>query len=302
MTPPKRFRLLIVDDQPINIHALHQVFHADHEIFMATSGRQALDFCLNNPLPDLILLDVMMPDMDGLDVCRQLKADPLTEAIPIIFVTAQTEPEEQTAALEAGGVDFITKPICPAVVRARVRTHLTLKMQSDLLRAQALTDGLTGVANRRRFDDALQLEWRHCQRRRSPLAVLMIDIDHFKLFNDCYGHQAGDRCLRAVGEALQAAFRRPYDLVARYGGEEFVCLMPECSLSDARTMAEEAVLAVRRLAIPHERSPTAPIVTISAGIAACVPGEPGEAPERLMQLADAALYGAKRQGRNRVAV
>lgn len=302
MTQPKRFRLLIVDDQPINIHTLHQVFHADHELFMATSGRQALDFCLNNPLPDLILLDVMMPDMDGLEVCRKLKADPLTEAIPIIFVTAQTEPEEQTAALEAGGVDFITKPICPAVVRARVRTHLTLKMQSDLLRAQALTDGLTGVANRRRFDDALQLEWRRCLRRRAPLAVLMIDIDHFKQFNDCYGHQAGDRCLRAVGEALQASFRRPYDLVARYGGEEFVCLMPECSLTDARTMAEEAVLAVRRLAIPHERSPTAPVVTISAGIATCVPGEPGEAPERLMQRADAALYEAKRQGRNRVAV
>lgn len=174
-TLPARPRLLVVDDQPINIQTLYQIFHADHEVFVATSGEQALAFCRGNPLPDLILLDVVMPGLDGLAVCRQLKADPVLANIPVIFVTACMDPADETRALEAGGVDFITKPVNPMVVRARVKTHLTLKAQGDFLRSLVFIDGLTGVANRRRFDEALLSEWRQCQRVGTPLALLMID-------------------------------------------------------------------------------------------------------------------------------
>ena len=156
-TLPERPRLLVVDDQPINIQTLYQIFHADHEIFMATSGDQALAFCRDNVPPDLILLDVVMPGMDGIEVCRRLKSDPALADIPVIFVTARSDPADEAGALAAGGVDFIAKPVNPAVVRARVKTHLTLKAQTDLLHSLVFIDGLTGVANRRRFDEALQI-------------------------------------------------------------------------------------------------------------------------------------------------
>lgn len=297
---PERPRLLVVDDQPINIQTLYQVFHNDHEVFMSTSGTQALDFCRNTP-PDLILLDVVMPEMDGLETCRRLKADAATADIPIIFVTAQSDPQDETRVLEAGGVDFITKPINPAVVRARVKTHLTLKAQNDLLRSLVFIDGLTGVANRRRFDEALQTEWRRCRRSRTPLTLLMIDIDHFKAYNDRYGHQAGDTCLQSVAAALRGGFSRSHDLVARYGGEEFACLMPECDLAAGQHQAEELRAGVAALGIPHAGSPTASQVTLSIGVAVAHPNGDG-ASDGLIAAADAALYEAKSGGRNRVCV
>jgi diguanylate cyclase (GGDEF)-like protein len=296
--PETPSRLLVVDDQSVNIQALYQIFHADHEVFMATSGAQALEICANNP-PDLILLDVVMPEMDGLEVCRRLKADPLTANIPVIFVTGQSDPADETRGFETGAVDFITKPVTPAVVRARVKTHLTLKAQTDLLRSLVFIDGLTGVANRRHFDESLAAEWRHCRRNGLPLALLMIDIDHFKLYNDQYGHPTGDACLQTVGVTLKQGFGRSHDLVARYGGEEFACLMPECDLASALTKAEALRLAVEQLAIPHAASPVAPGVTLSIGVATLVPGDQDK-PRDLVSLADLALYKAKNNGRNRV--
>jgi diguanylate cyclase (GGDEF)-like protein len=295
---PLRPRLLIVDDQPINIQALYQVFQADHEVFMATSGEQALDFCRRDP-PDLILLDVMMPEMDGLEVCRRLKAESATADIPVIFVTAQEDPADETRALEAGGVDFIVKPVNRAVVRARVRTHLTLKAQADLLRSLAFIDGLTGVANRRRFDESLQAEWRHCRRGAGPLTLIMIDIDHFKRYNDQYGHQAGDACLQQVAAAIKQCLGRSHDLVARYGGEEFVCLLPDCNPAGAARKAEVLRQAVAALGIPHETSSVAATVTVSLGVATCMPDANATA-DQLLAAADAALYAAKTGGRNRV--
>jgi diguanylate cyclase (GGDEF)-like protein len=291
-------RLLVVDDQPINIQALYQIFHGDHEVFMATNGQQALEFCQQDP-PDLILLDVMMPNMDGLEVCRRLKAHSLTREVPVIFVTAQESPDEETRALEAGAVDFITKPVNPAVVRARVRTHLTLKRQADLLRSLAFVDGLTGVANRRRFDDSLQREWRRSRRNGASLALLLIDVDHFKQFNDCYGHLVGDSCLQAVAGALKANMGRPHDLAARYGGEEFACLLPETHLAGALAKAEELRQAVQALNIPHALSSIATVVTISIGVAAVVPMM-NLSPDQLLSAADEQLYKAKHSGRNRV--
>lgn len=296
MSLPERPRLLLVDDQPINIHVLYEIFHAEHEVFAVTSGREALDFCQATP-PDMILLDVMMPDLDGHEVCRRLKADRATADIPVIFVTAQSDPADETRALEAGGVDFITKPANPAVVRARVKTHLTLRAQTELLRQLAFLDGLTGLANRRRFDEALQTEWRHCWRRQAPLTLMMIDIDHFKRFNDRYGHQAGDACLQDVAATLKAAFGRPHDLVARYGGEEFVCLLPETDLPAGEAKARALIADVQGLAIPNDDGLDPAVVTISIGVATTMPGEAGD-PRAAMALADRALYEAKHAGRN----
>lgn len=296
-TLPARPRLLVVDDQPINIQTLYQIFHADHEVFMATSGEQALAFCRGNPLPDLILLDVVMPGLDGLAVCRQLKADPVLANIPVIFVTACMDPADETRALEAGGVDFITKPVNPMVVRARVKTHLTLKAQEDFLRSLVFVDGLTGVANRRRFDEALLSEWRQCRRAGTPLALLMIDIDHFKRYNDHYGHPTGDACLQQVAAVLKAAMQRACDLVARYGGEEFVCLLPGCDQAPALAKAQALQAALAAQGIAHEASPTAAWVTLSIGVAVAQP-QAGGSPAALVAAADAALYSAKHRGRN----
>ena len=296
-TLPARPRLLVVDDQPINIQTLYQIFHADHEVFVATSGEQALAFCRGNPLPDLILLDVVMPGLDGLAVCQQLKADPVLANIPVIFVTACMDPADETRALEAGGVDFITKPVNPMVVRARVKTHLTLKAQGDFLRSLVFIDGLTGVANRRRFDEALLSEWRQCQRAGTPLALLMIDIDHFKRYNDHYGHPTGDACLQQVAAVLKAAMQRACDLVARYGGEEFVCLLPGCDQAPALAKAQALQAALAAQGIAHEASPTAAWVTLSIGVAVAQP-QAGGSPAALVAAADAALYSAKHRGRN----
>lgn len=294
-------RLLVVDDQPINIQALYRSFAADHQVFMATSGQQALQVAAQQR-PDLILLDLELPDMDGLAVCQALKGQEVTRDIPVIFVTAHGNDEVETRGLEAGAVDFIHKPINPAVVRARVRTQLTLKQQSDLLRRLAFIDGLTGLHNRRAFDERLARELRHAARTVQPLALALIDVDFFKPYNDHYGHQAGDDALRAVAQALQQAMLRPVDLAARYGGEEFVCLLPETAAAGAQAVAERLRAAVQALALPHAHSQAAPVLTVSIGVAAWPTqlDRPAPAPEALIQAADAALYDAKHGGRNRV--
>jgi len=219
-TPLARPRLLVVDDQPINIQVMHQIFGSQYQVFMATSGVQALEFCRRTP-PDLILLDVVMPGMDGFEVCQALKTDPDTHDIPVIFVTAHTDAHQETRRLDMGAVDFISKPVNPAVVRARVKTQITLKFQSDLMRKLVFLDGLTGVFNRRYFDQQLSVEVARARRTSSPLALIMLDVDFFKRYNDRYGHQAGDDCLRLIAATLKESLRRPGDLVARYGGEEF---------------------------------------------------------------------------------
>jgi len=291
LPPGRRPRLLIVDDQPANIQALHRVFAADCQVLMATDGARALALCRERQ-PDLVLLDVQMPGMDGYQLCAELKADPLLRAIPVIFVTAQDRPEDETRALDAGAADFITKPFNPTVVRARVRTQLTLKAQADLLRELAFVDGLTGVHNRRHFDERFGAEARRAQRTRAPLAIVLADVDHFKRYNDALGHLAGDDCLRRVAAALRTCLRRPTDLLARYGGEEFVSLLPDTDLAGAIGVAQLMEDTVRALALPHPG--VAGPVTISLGVAAGTQ-EPG-----LVEAADRALYLAKAAGRGRV--
>ena len=294
-----RPQLLIVDDQPLNIRLFHEIFHADHEVFFATSGEDALEFCQTN-FPDVILLDVIMPGLNGYEVCRRLKQDERTREIPVIFVTAQSDASEEEDGLAAGAVDFIAKSASANVMRARVGTLIALKRQSDLLRQMARVDALTGLANRRHFDETLGSEWRRCTRSGNPLSLVMIDLDHFKLFNDYYGHQAGDSCLQQVSACLKAGFARSHDLVARYGGEEFVCVMPETSLHGAEAKAQTLEKAVRALRIPHDKSSVAGgIVTISLGVAVAMPNVGGDCAE-LMLCADRSLYMAKEAGRGQV--
>ena len=296
-----RPKLLVVDDQPINIQVIHQIFSADCQVFMATSGAQALSICKDNP-PDLVLLDVVMPGMDGFEVCAKLQADETTKNIPVIFVTAHADASQETLGLATGAVDFISKPVNPAVVRARVKTHLTLKFQSDLLRQLVFLDGLTGVFNRRYFDQQLAKEWARATRNESALSVILVDVDFFKHFNDLYGHQCGDDCLKSIALALKTALRRPGDLVARYGGEEFVCVLPDTPFNEAIVFANHLKAVIRTLELPHADSKVGPFVTISLGVASRVEsGDSGVTtasdPTELVSLADARLYRAKSRGR-----
>ncbi|MFP8966496.1 diguanylate cyclase domain-containing protein [Pokkaliibacter sp. CJK22405] len=292
-----RPRILIVDDQPINIRALNEVFKEDCDILMATKGEQALEQARSQQ-PDIILLDIVMPGMDGHEVCRQLKADPSTENIPVIFVTSQNDDNDEAFGFEIGAVDFISKPINPVIVRARVRTQLALKLQYDFARNMALLDGLTGIANRRRFDEDLIADWRLCLREERPMTMLLIDVDYFKRYNDHYGHQAGDECLRMVAKGLQGILRRPSDLLSRYGGEEFACLLPFTDLVGGEGRAEAMLKAVQDLKIPHALSDASDYVSISIGVACVIPCN-DQQPKSLIKQADEALYQSKAEGRAR---
>ena len=290
-------KLLIVDDQASNVPVLLTAFSGDYQVFMVNSGAKALEACAKQ-LPDLVLLDVMMPEMDGYEVCRRLKADPATAGIPVIFVTAHNDEASEEQGLEVGAVDFISKPINIKIMRARVKTHVTLKLQSDVLRSLAFVDGLTGARNRRYFDEQLAIEIGRSLRSKQALSLVLMDVDFFKRFNDLYGHQVGDDCLRQLARAFQTCLKRPADLVARYGGEEFVCLLPGTDAPGAMRVAESLRFAVLVCEIPHAQSTVNPCVTVSLGIATLSPEHPVTA-EALLKLADQNLYLAKEQGRNR---
>ena len=291
--------IYVIDDTPTNIELLAGALSPDFTIKFATSGAKALEFLAKTEKPDLILLDVMMPGMDGYEVCRHLKENPTTRGIPIIFITAKNEVADQARGFSLGAVDYIPKPFELPLVIARVRTHLNLKLRTDLLEAQASFDALTGIANRRRFDESLRTEWRRAARNIMPLSLLMFDVDHFKPYNDHYGHGAGDDCLRHIGEALQRAELRPGDFVARYGGEEFAVILPSCHSAGARAIAERIRVVIEGLQIQHEHSSCAPVVTVSIGCATQKPAQGGDV-SGLFLAADMALYRAKQEGRNRV--
>jgi diguanylate cyclase (GGDEF)-like protein/PAS domain S-box-containing protein len=293
-----RQSILLVDDVPANLEVLNAVLGADYELIFATSGQEALDLARDH-LPDLILLDVVMPGMDGNEACRQLKADPRTKGIPIIFVTAMDLEEDEAAGLESGAIDYVTKPIRASIVRARVRNHLDLKRARDLLESLSLTDPLTGLPNRRQFDAVLETEIRRAIRSKNHMGLLMCDLDHFKAYNDYYGHPAGDWCLHEVASVFRETFRRAGELPARYGGEEFAVILPGAMPPEARVMGERIRQAVEARLLPHTRSESAPRVTVSVGVASMLVTEEASA-SWLVQRADVALYASKRAGRNRV--
>ena len=291
-------KVLVVDDERMNLNALHGLLRDEYQIMAAISGEQALKAALSGK-PDLILLDINMPDMDGLEVCRRLKADPLTREIPVIFITGKTEEEDEVHGFEVGAVDYIPKPFNPVIVKARVQTHARLKQQSDLLKQLAYRDGLTGISNRRRFEQWASEELQRCDRLSATVAAIMIDIDHFKLYNDHYGHQQGDECLVKVAQKLQEVAQTFGDgMMARYGGEEFVGLFKVSDQASAMQLAQDLVKQVNAIGLPHAKSSTNPCVSISLGM--CLsPSGVDRTLHTLIKQADDQLYQSKTTGRNR---
>ncbi|WP_437185645.1 diguanylate cyclase domain-containing protein [Planctomicrobium sp. SH668] len=288
--------ILVVDDERLNRTTLAELLQDDYRVILAKDGPTALDRISSDKI-DLVLLDAQMPEMDGYEVLRQIKSDEKTANISVIFVTGQTNEEDEERGLLMGASDYIGKPIRPLLVKARVRNHLKMVRQREALEQLSLQDGLTGIANRRGFDQAFSRACRQTVRTSEPLGLALIDVDHFKKYNDHYGHGAGDETLRRVAQTLNASARRPYDLVARYGGEEFVVLFMEAH--NFRQLLETVRKRIEDLKIPHAASSTGPYVTVSiGGIVASV--ESAKDPAKLLEQSDIALYQAKRNGRNRV--
>ncbi len=294
----ERQKILIVDDERFNINVLVELLKPEHKTTVAKNGRQALERVLMGTPPDLILLDVMMPGMDGYEVIQKLKDNEKTKNIPVIFITALSQTSDEAKGFDLGAVDYITKPFQPTIVKARVNTHLRLKRKSDLLESLVALDGLTEIPNRRRFDETLDLEWKRAIRNNNLLSLVLMDIDHFKLYNDNYGHAAGDVCLKKVARSIEKVPQRPADLVARYGGEEFVAVLPETDGEGATQIAEQMREAVFSLGVTHEFSSASDVVTISLGVATIYPVVEIDQ-KYLIEQADKGLYDAKEEGRNR---
>jgi diguanylate cyclase (GGDEF)-like protein len=291
--------ILIVDDNPLNIHVLAQPLFKEYEVKIATDGPSALTILDQDNKIDLILLDIMMPEMDGYEVCRRIKNNPSIQDIPVIFVSAKGEVKDQQHGFNLGAVDYITKPFEIPLVLARIHVHLRLKNKSEKLEKLALVDALTDIPNRRSLDNSVEREFKRGKRYKKTISLLMIDVDHFKAFNDHYGHGAGDKCLRKIAQTLESCIKRPGDMVGRYGGEEFMVVLPDCIHSGAVTIAEEMRQKIAMLNIPHEYSSVADHVTVSIGVKSkrC---ESEITSQEIMNKADQMLYLAKEQGRNRV--
>jgi len=304
-------RILIADDSRTLRAALGDQLRAmGHEVTEAHEGLQAIDLYRTHD-PDLIVLDVDMPVMNGYETARQIRAlSGDHEWIPIIFLSSNIGDKDIATGLEAGGDDYLAKPVSPVVLKAKINAMqritdmrqklIDLKEQLEAhnvaLREESSIDALTGIANRRTFDAAFEQEWNHHSRTGKPLALLLADVDYFKRYNDTYGHQKGDVCLKTVAEAMRSAARRKVDLVARYGGEEFALMLPDTTPVSALLVAGRVLETLRAMRLPHEAAP-AGHVTMSIGVCATAP-QPGQTPADLIKAADRALYDAKSKGRN----
>lgn len=319
--------ILLVDDLPENLKLLTELLsELGYTVRSAISGSRAIKTVKLKP-PDIILLDIKMPEMDGYQVCQAFKSDPDLCNIPILFISALDDTFDKVKAFQSGGVDYITKPFQLEEVVARLETHLTIQKQQRILQVEiakrqqtelalqeknrqlqeanhklellANLDGLTQIANRRRFDDYLAIEWRRHQREQNPLALILIDIDYFKRYNDSYGHQVGDSCLIQVAQAIAKVAQRSTDLVARYGGEEFAVILSNTHREGALRVAVAIQMAIAALGIPHGNSEVSDHVTLSMGVSSLVPTWE-QSLETMIAYADQALYTAKKQGRNQV--
>ncbi len=306
-------KTLVIEDSASSLAILcHQIERIGIKAIPAAGGMAGIELFLAER-PDLILLDIVLPDIDGFEVARCIRQlERPGDWTPIIFLTALNNDEDLEKGIAAGGDDYLYKPASEIVLSAKIRAmQRILQMRQSLLVAtrkldsanqelRRLTslDGLTGIANRRHFDEILEREWRRAMRQGGELSILMCDIDYFKKYNDHYGHQDGDECLRLVAQALNEAMERGGDLLARYGGEEFIAALPDTSPGGALFIAERMRRAVADLKLPHAGSPCGHI-TASFGIASTVPAADGS--ERaLVGSADRALYQAKLEGKNRV--
>ncbi len=318
--PASSIVVLLVDDQPIVGEAIRRMLagNADIAFHFCADAQRAIDTAAA-VRPTTILQDLVMPGVDGFTLVQQMREHPATAQIPIIVLSSREDPRDKSRAFEIGASDYLVKLPDQIELVARIRAHsksFLAQLQRDeayraleelgrqlaeknaILEALSSLDGLTGIANRRRFDEALESEWRRGRREGTQLSLLLIDVDFFKRYNDHYGHLEGDDCLRKVAAALKRSAHRPADLVARYGGEEFCILMGDTDAPGAAQVAETARRAIEELAIPHARSEAAGCVTISLGSATLTPGSHFDGAQ-LIKLADAALYEAKKDGRNR---
>lgn len=283
--------VLIVDDVPANVQVLASCLKDKYHIKVATDGSRCLELIADKPVPDLILLDIEMPGMDGYEVCRQLKQNAETKNIPVIFVTANDQEEDEEKGLQLGAVDYITKPIRPSIVAARVNTHITLKLQYDKLTAMAIYDQLTGLYNRYYLFIGANNKLAKARRHHLAVSLIMMDIDHFKHVNDQYGHPQGDIVLQAVSKII-VQHSREEDIAARFGGEEFIIILDHCDAESAQAKAEK-YRSLIEAAKPEQIE-----VTSSFGVAQM--NYDGETVDSLIKRADQALYQAKENGRNQV--
>lgn len=303
--------ILLVDDDSAMIQLMARSLSGLGQLNFATSGAMALQQ-MRDSQTDLVLLDAEMPGMSGFQVCEAMKADPALQEIPVIFVTGHNGSEFELSGFDVGAADFITKPVNQPILLARVKMQLQIKHAADEMRRISRVDALTELANHRWFDEMLEREWRRGLRGSDPISVMLIDVDHFKLFNERYGPSAADKCLRSVAGALRGVSSRPADVVARYGGDEFALLLPQTPRAGAEYLAHRMMKAVERLSIAHDTSPVSAHVTVSIGVACCdeqstcgeAPAEAGGPALRrgcqsldLMRIAERALYAAKRSGR-----
>ncbi|MDP5031937.1 MAG: diguanylate cyclase [Paraglaciecola sp.] len=293
-------KILIVDDEPINCEIMQHMLGDLYKVSSVCSGEEAIEACLSDK-PDLILLDVMMRGISGIETCRLIKDNEETQHIPIIFITSLQEEQQEADCWDAGAVDFVTKPVLRVELRNRVRAHLTHKMQTDLLLSLSYVDKLTGAYNRHFLDDVLPKIEKQSKRKDTPISVMMMDIDWFKLYNDEYGHLKGDQCLREVADNIAEVLTRPVDLLFRFGGEEFMVLLIDTNKEGALHVANEVLETLRLKGIPHPKSLFS-YVSLSIGVATFLPSVNNGMLADTIQQADKQLYKAKSTGRNQVKV
>lgn len=297
----KKPTILVVDDMTTTLLLIHDLLKDTYEVKIAKSGTKALEILESPNDIDLILLDIEMPEINGYDVCKRIKNNETIKNIPIIFITGRTSQEDEEYGLNLGAIDYITKPFNKAIVKLRIKNYLDLKIKNDMLEKLSMYDGLTNIRNRRFFDETFEKTFNEIKRDKKSLAVLMIDIDFFKPYNDNYGHGQGDETLRKVAKALEKTIKRASDFVARYGGEEFVILLKDINKDGVEAVANNLLNAVRELKITHEFSKIENYVTISIG-ASFYNSSSDVTKLELLLKADETLYSVKNSGRNNFAI
>jgi diguanylate cyclase (GGDEF)-like protein len=297
MDEERKNSLLIVDDERMNLKVLTHILGGDYVIYTATNGASAIEKAREFK-PDLILLDILMPDMDGYETLSRLKKDEITQNIPVIFITGLSSSEDEEKGLSLDTVDYISKPFGAMIVKLRVRNQIKIVNQLRTIQHLSMIDQLTNIPNRRSFDERLHIEWNRAIREHTPLSFLMIDVDKFKDYNDTYGHQQGDVVLKTVADVFKQSVKRSGDFAARWGGEEFGVVLPNTVLNGALEIAEKIRTDVEDVLIPCADGSTNK-VTISIGVNSMMPTQ-GSSIDAFISNADKALYEAKDRGRNRV--
>ncbi len=290
-------KILVIDDSSVQTGFLNSILKDDYELIICHTAKEGLETAVLGGY-SLILLDIVMPGMDGFAFLKELKSMELTRYIPVILLTSLSDVQYEERGLLLGAVDYVTKPFNPVIIKARVHTHIQLYHYQMHFKEQAMIDELTGVPNRRRYDHESAARWKEAVRFGLSFSVCMFDIDKFKLYNDTFGHPAGDKVISSVAQQIASCFKRSTDLFARYGGEEFVAVFLGNQADSAFEFLKSIRQSVEDLHIPHN-SPVSPWVTVSIGGVTKIP-QAGEKPEDYLKLADTMLYDAKRLGRNQV--